>query len=205
MKTERVKLYRRYERFWHWMQALLVITLILTGFEVHGTLALFGFQAAVYIHELAAQILIVLVVFTIFWHFTTGEWKQYKPAPLGELIKVIRYYVFGMFKNESHPHKKTELSKLNPLQRATYLALKIVLFPLQIGSGLLYLYYNEISTPGNGISLKTIATVHIVGAFLLLIFLIVHLYMTTTGRTVFTNLIAMITGYEELPVEAKKK
>jgi thiosulfate reductase cytochrome b subunit len=70
---------------------------------------------------------------------------------------------------------------------------------------LLYLYYNEITTPGQGISLKTIAAIHTAGAFLMLIFLVVHLYMTTTGRTPLTNLKAMITGYEELPVGEKSR
>ena len=33
---------------------------------------------------------------------------------------------------------------------------------------------------------------------LLMIFLVVHVYMTTTGKTPTSNIKAMITGYEEL-------
>ncbi len=52
-------------------------------------------------------------------------------------------------------------------------------------------------------SVKVIALFHTAGAFLLLAFIIVHLYLITTGATVTSNLKAMITGYEELEVEGK--
>jgi len=48
------------------------------------------------------------------------------------------------------------------------------------------------------IPLGTVAFWHTLGAFLLMAFLVVHVYMTTTGRTPTSNIEAMITGYEEL-------
>jgi len=45
--------------------------------------------------------------------------------------------------------------------------------------------------------LKVVALLHTAGAFLLVAFLIVHLYLITTGQTVTSNLKAMITGWEE--------
>jgi len=50
-------------------------------------------------------------------------------------------------------------------------------------------------------SLEPIAVIHTAGAFLLIAFIIVHLYLMTTGVTVTSNLKAMLTGYEELDVE----
>jgi thiosulfate reductase cytochrome b subunit len=70
--TERIYLFKRFERFWHWSQAALVITMLVTGFEVHGSYILFGFGQAVSIHTLAAWLLVGLWIFAIFWHFTTG-------------------------------------------------------------------------------------------------------------------------------------
>ena len=32
----RVYLFKRFERFWHWSQAALVLFMLLTGFEIHG-------------------------------------------------------------------------------------------------------------------------------------------------------------------------
>ena len=128
--SERVMIYKRFERFWHWTQAALIIMLAVTGFEVHGSFRLLGFEAAVSLHELLAWLLITLIVFAVFWHFTTGEWRQYIPRR-GHLGAMLRYYLKGIFRGEAHPVKKTELSKLNPLQRLTYLGLKLAVIPLQ--------------------------------------------------------------------------
>lgn len=73
----RVYIYKGFERLWHWLQAILIITLAVTGFEIHGTYTLFGFETAVRIHNIALWAFIILIVFAIFWHLTTGQWKQY--------------------------------------------------------------------------------------------------------------------------------
>ena len=52
-------------------------------------------------------------------------------------------------------------------------------------------------------SLEIIAIVHTAGAFLLLAFIIAHLYLITTGEKVTSNLKAMLTGYEEHEEEDK--
>lgn len=206
MKRERVKIYTGFERFWHWTQAVLILFLALTGFEIHGSFTFFGFREAVHYHNIAAYLLLGLIAFAIFWHFTTGEWRQY--VPTRENVRAqLEYYVFGIFRNAPHPTKKTVLSKLNPLQKITYFILKVVMIPLTVVSGLLYMFYRYPSRYGieaiNIESLEFIALAHTFGAFLLMAFLVVHLYMTTTGETVLSNLRAMITGYEE--VESEKQ
>lgn len=205
MNKKRVQIYTGFERFWHWAQAVLVLFLALTGFEIHGSYTFFGFREAVHYHNIAAYLLIGLIVFAIFWHFTTGEWRQYVPT-LEKLQAQVRYYLYGIFRNEPHPTQKTRLSKLNPLQRLTYFGLKVALFPLVVTSGLLYMFYRYPSRYGieaiNIQSLEWIALAHTLGAFLLMAFLVVHIYMTTTGETVFSNLRAMITGYEEIEEHA---
>jgi thiosulfate reductase cytochrome b subunit len=198
---KKVYIYKGFERFWHWSQASLILFLAVTGFEVHGTIQLFGFDKAVHFHRIAAYLLIGLFVFAIFWHLTTGEWKHYVPT-FKKLRDQIKYYSIGIFKHEAHPTKKTELSKLNPLQVLVYLGFKIVLVPIVVISGLLYMYYARIDANNlvviSKIKLSTIAIWHTFGAILLLTFLIVHVYMTTTGETLTSNIKAMITGYEEL-------
>lgn len=197
----RVRLYSGFERFWHWTQALLILFLAFTGFEIHGSYTFFGFREAVRYHNIAAVLLLVLIAFAIFWHFTTGEWRQYVPT-VGNIRAQLEYYVFGIFRNAPHPTKKSVLSKLNPLQRLTYFALKVFLIPLSVGSGLLYMFYRYPSRHGieaiNIGSLELVALAHTLGAFLMVVFVVVHVYMTTTGETVFSNLRAMITGYEEV-------
>lgn len=198
---KKVYIYRGFERFWHWTQASLIIFLALTGFEVHGTFSVFGFEQAARYHRTASYLLIVLIIFAIFWHFVTGEWKQYLPTT-NKLKEQIRFYAFGMFKGEKHPTKKTGLTKLNPLQRLVYLGFKLFLIPVTVLSGILYMMHKTIDRNDvvviSDIPLEGIAFWHTLGAFLLMVFLIVHVYMTTTGHTPTSNIQAMITGYEEL-------
>ena len=47
-------------------------------------------------------------------------------------------------------------------------------------------------------SLEVIAIIHTIAAFFLISFVIVHLYLITTGEKFTSNLKAMLTGYEEL-------
>ncbi len=203
---KQVYIYKGFERFWHWTQAVLIIFLAVTGFEVHGSLTIFGFEQAARFHRHASWLLIALIIFAIFWHVVTGEWKQYIPT-LKNLKAQIRYYSVGMFKGEKHPIKKTELSKLNPLQRIVYLGFKLFLVPVTIISGLLYMFHKTIDKNDvvviKEISLESIAFWHTLGAFLLMVFLVIHVYMTTTGKTPTSNIRAMITGYEEMEEEEK--
>src|SRR5690554_3573214 len=93
----KVMVYKRFERFWHWSQAALIIGLLLTGFEIHSSYHCLGFATAVNTHIIMALLLIVLWLFAIFWHFTTGEWRQYIPTT-EKLAAMTRYYALGMFK-----------------------------------------------------------------------------------------------------------
>jgi thiosulfate reductase cytochrome b subunit len=110
-----------------------------------------------------------------------------------------------MFKGEMHPTKKTEVKKLNPLQRLVYLGFKLVLVPVTVISGILYMFHKTIDRNDivvvSDISLQSIALWHTLGAILLMVFLVVHVYMTTTGHTPTSNIQAMITGYEDLEDE----
>jgi thiosulfate reductase cytochrome b subunit len=197
---KRLHLYTRFERLWHWTQALLIIGLGLTGFNMHGSWHLTTFEQAHWWHVRLAWALVGLTAFAIFWHFTTGTWKQYIPTT-ERLNAITHYYLVGIFRNEKHPFKKNEVSKLNPLQRLTYLGFKILIAPVMILTGLLMIYYHQWPMWGLNWSFGTVALLHTAGAFLLLMFFIVHVYMTTTGHTVFSHIKAMITGYEELPEE----
>jgi thiosulfate reductase cytochrome b subunit len=194
---ERVYLFKGFERFWHWSQAALIIFLMLTGFEVHGSYRVFGFASAVDLHRTAAWCLVALWVFAIFWHVTTGEWRQYIPT-LEKIGALIDFYSRGIFVNAPHPYRVTAIRKHNPLQRITYLLILLLVSPLIWISGWLYMFYGDLPQWGlSGIDLRFIAYAHTLGAFLMLIFLISHVYLVTTGHTVFSQLKAMTTGWDE--------
>lgn len=193
-------LYSAFNRFWHWSQAALILFLAATGFEIHGSFHFFGYADAVRYHSAAAMSLLVLVAFAIFWHFTTGQWRQYMPT-LTHARDQVRYYLVGIFQGAPHPPRRAELGRLNPLQRLVYLGLKLLIIPTMATSGLLYMFYrypqrHEILSL-NMSGLRSVALVHTLGAYLILAFLVAHVYLITTGKSLGSNLKAMVTGYDE--------
>jgi len=199
MTVEKIYIFKRFERFWHWSQAATIIFLMLTGFEVHGAYTLFGFEQAVNLHVIGAWTLITLWVFAVFWHFTTGEWKQYIPT-LTKVDAMIKYYALGIFTNAPHPFRQSTRRKHNPLQRLAYLFFWLVISPIIWFSGWFYLFYSDWANWGldGFLSLEWVAFFHTLGAFLILFFFIAHVYLTTAGHTVTSHIKAMITGWEEV-------
>ncbi|MCG6911506.1 MAG: cytochrome b/b6 domain-containing protein [Deltaproteobacteria bacterium] len=189
-------LYTRYERFWHWLQMAFIIILLITGFEVHGLIRFMGFETAVEVHNTVGLSWLIAFAFFVFWVFTTGEWKQYIPTTR-KMFSVIRYYGYGIFRGESHPFPKRKEAKHNPLQRLVYLSLAAFLLPFQMITGFLYWGYNHWPAWGvEFLSLKWIGILHMFGAFNILTFIVVHVYMTTTGHSLSAHIKAMITGWE---------
>ena len=197
-KMVNIYLYTRYERFWHWFQMAIILLLMATGLEVHGLYTFFGYENAVEIHNFAGITWLVTFWIFVFWLFTTGQWRQYIPTTK-KLISVMIYYSYGIFRGEPHPTPKNKNAKHNPLQRLTYLGLAACLLPIQMISGFFYWSYNSWNAWGlSFLSLSVVAFVHMAAAFGLLTFLVVHVYMTTTGHTIFAHIRAMITGWEEV-------
>ena len=196
----KVMMYARFERFWHWSQAALIITMLVTGFNIHGSISLMSFEQAIDIHTLCAWTLIGLWVFAWFWHITTGEWRQYIPSTPERILAMVRYYAFGIFQGKSHPFHKDRSHKHNPLQRLAYLGLHILIGPAIWISGLFYLFLGDLKALGlDGLSLEVVALTHTAAAFLMLVFLIAHLYLALTMSDKFGAYVkAMITGYEEV-------
>ncbi len=194
---KRAYIYKRFERFWHWMQALLIMFLTVTGFEIHSSYEFLGYEQAVRLHNIAALALLALIVFSIFWHFSVGAWRQYLPST--KLVKdQFRYYVTGIFQGAPHPTKKTVYNKFNPLQRLTYFGLTVMIIPLMVVTGLLYMFpeaYQHLS------SVKIVAILHTLGAFMLMAFLIAHIYLLTTSEEPVAALGAMISGWEEVNID----
>lgn len=108
----------------------------------------------------------------------------------------MMYYAFGIFQGKSHPVEKSPGAKHNPLQRLTYLGLSALLLPVQMVTGLFYYTWN--SWAGMLIPLAPVAWLHTLLAFMLVSFLLVHVYMTTTGHSLFSHISGMITGWEEI-------
>ncbi|WP_376696175.1 cytochrome b/b6 domain-containing protein [Wenzhouxiangella sp. EGI_FJ10305] len=198
MALRNIMIYSRFERFWHWTQALLIFALLFSGMAIRGMHEAIPFGAAVTVHTVCALALIVLWLFAIFWHFTTGAWRHYVPTAQG-LGRVARYYAYGIFRGERHPYRKAFWRKHNPLQALTYLALKLVLFPAVWLTGLAYLLYAFWEHyPWAGDALPWVAAVHTLAAFAILAFVIAHVYLLTTGGSFRHHVRPMVTGYDRV-------
>lgn len=205
-ETRREYLYNTYERLWHWVMAFSVLLLLVTGLHIHypGGTRLFAFPTAVLVHNVTAAVMLVNAFLALFYHLSTNEIRQFIPEGaglVGRLRAQAGYYLHGIFQGAAHPSGKSRDRKLNPLQQLTYAGLLNVLFPLQIGTGLL-LWLAGIA-PGTAAALgglSVLTPIHNLGSWLFLSFLVAHVYLTTTGHTVLTNLRAMIDGWEDVEV-----
>jgi|GEM_PF-50844 len=202
-QLEEVYMYTFYERLWHWIQAIVILLLLVTGIVIHRP-DVFGwadFGRAVPVHNALAILLVINAVFALFYHFASGEIKQYLPKPRGFFargIAQVDYYLRGIFRDEPHPFEKTPQDKLNPLQQVSYFAILNVLLPLQILTGLVM--FGNRWWPQLARYLPWMGPAHTLLAWFFLAFVILHVYLTTTGPTVTADIEGMITGYDKVEV-----
>ncbi len=204
MTLRSIMLFTRFERFWHWSQMILIMVLLFTGFGIHGFYTVLDFKTAVGLHTVSALVLLLLWIFAIFWHLTTGTWRHYVPTSNG-LLKVAKFYAYGIFRGERHPYRKAYWRKHNPLQALSYLALKLFLFPAIWISGLLYLMYSLWGGALSGEALAWVAMFHTAVAFAILIFVIIHVYLLTTGHSFKEHVMPMINGFDEVDLSAEEE
>ncbi|GAO37564.1 cytochrome B561 [Sulfuricella sp. T08] len=81
-----------------------------------------------------------------------------------------------------------------------YLGVLLFIGPLLWLSGWFYLFFSDWTAWGvdKYVSLEWVAFFHTAGAFMMLLFLIAHVYLTTAGHTPTSHIKAMITGWEEV-------
>jgi len=200
---QRVYIYRKYVRLWHWVQAGSILALIISGLMIHFPAATgaFSLHPAVNAHHLAAAVLLLNGLLGLFFYITTGEIRQLSIQLRGMLESAVaqaRYYTQGIFKGAPYPFEKTPARRLNPLQRITYIAVMFFLLPLQVVSGsLLWLGGHQYIALPPELTLTGLSLAHTLAAWLFCSFLLMHIYLTTTGRTPLANIQAMVTGWEE--------
>lgn len=192
----------RYERLWHWTMALSGILLIVSGLAIHAPDAWFlSLPRSVSLHNAFAVVLMLNAFLALFYHLATRAIRNFIPHPdglLGRILEHMTYQSRGIFYGDPHPENAPG-HKLNPLQQLTYLALLNVLFPLQIGTGLLIWaagHWPEVASALGGLSV--VAPLHNAGSWLFLSFFVLHAYLVTTGRTPTEHLQSMITGYQHV-------
>ncbi len=199
-------LYSFHERFWHWLQAAAILFLIVTGLAIHypDRFRFLGSMAsALRWHSWIGWALAINAFLGIFYHITAEKYLHFLPRVddfTEAAVRQVRFYLYGIFKGESHPLETDPRRKLNPLQKFTYLILLNILLPLQIFTGILLWgaeRWPQLFHKLGGF--WVLGPVHTLCAFLFLAFLVGHIYLATTGPTPGALFRAIIFGSGALP------
>ncbi|MBF0624360.1 MAG: cytochrome b/b6 domain-containing protein [Magnetococcales bacterium] len=198
-----VQLYPRWLRLWHWTNALLFLALIVTGASLHfsgDSVWIMPFAQARLIHNVCGVLLTLAYVFFLAFNLSTGNLRHYLPEPrklLERTLIQIRYYGVDIFHGRPQPFPATARCKFNPLQQLTYLGVMFFMLPLLIVSGLLFMFpeYAPEDIMGMG-GLWPMAVLHQLLGYLLVAFLLGHLYLATAGSSVTADFRKMLRGHE---------
>jgi len=200
LPEEKILLHPFIERLWHWVQALCIVMLIITGIMIHWPEKFGGwFDWSITIHNWFGVIAVIAWLVWLIYNLSTGRMSHYIPKkgdiPTGMVVQA-QFYGYGIFKHEPHPYAPSEDNKFNPLQKIAYLKFQLLLMPLLLLSGLLYMYPMRFAGFISAIGGMTVlATIHYILGALFAAFLVAHMYLATTGETIGENFKAIIFGY----------
>ncbi|MBT4295368.1 MAG: hypothetical protein HOD43_06120 [Candidatus Marinimicrobia bacterium] len=210
-QTKRIYMYRFYERLWHWVQVMAIFLLLITGFIIHKPemLGILSFPFMVQVHNALGFILFANAFLAVIYHLVSGEIKQYIPQPRGffdQAVAQANFYLKGIFRGEEHPFEKSRAKKLNPLQQMTYFGLLNLLLPMQIITGLLIWSIQTWPSISNALGgLRVLGPIHTLLAWLFATFILLHVYLTTTGHKPMDGIKAMINGWDEVEDHSGRK
>ncbi len=201
---ERVHMYDAYERLWHWLQASAILILLFTGLIIHKPhfFGAFSFPYMVSVHNVLGFVLLINAALALFYNLASGEIRQYLPKPKGFIHRALAqamYYSQGIFAGDAHPLEKSRDNKLNPLQQITYLAILNILLPAQVITGVLIWglqRWPHIAAELGGLPVLTL--VHTLVAWTFATFIVMHVYLTTTGHSPTAGIKSMIGGWDDV-------
>ncbi len=190
-------------RIWHWINAFIVIMLIITGIQLRMPyISIFeSYRNVVLLHKYFGYAMTLSFLFWFFFYLITGGFKKHYLLRLKD-IKAIpeqaKYYMFGIFRARKNPHTPTGDNKFNPMQKITYAAIMLIFTPVIAFTGILFsdiLYFFAWINALGG--LRVLDAIHVMSAYIFVFYLIVHLYMSTLGKRFYSHIKSMITGYED--------
>ncbi len=185
-------------RILHLIHMVSMIVLILTGFYIYAPLSfnvLPSMDIARFLHFIFMYLIVATLIFKFYYVFVIGEihnllftWNDLKQLP-----RVIQYYVFGIFTRKI---RKKE-GKYNAGQKLLYTAWPLLLI-LQALTGFA-MYFPEFFADFNVYfgGVENCRAWHAIAAWLFTITTVVHVYLGTTGTTLWSFYKSMVTGYEQ--------
>lgn len=205
--TDRIYITPTPVRIWHWLNALGIVTLCVTGIQIRFPeyANIFGtYKAAIRLHDVAGVTVSISFLLWFFYYLFVARSLLKLYIPNAEDIKrglfaQAFFYFFAYFLGKKNPHTATPDNKFNAIQKMSYLVIMFVFLPLVIVSGLLLM--NIAPLRGWIImigGIKFLVDAHYLIACSFFAFLCVHVYMATLGHTPFSHFRQMWTGWEEM-------
>jgi thiosulfate reductase cytochrome b subunit len=160
------------------------------------------FQTSVNLHNISGIAVSLNYLLFFIGNIVTNNGKFYLIKPMGFLkrpMKQAYYYAYGMFHGMKAPYPLSEKRKFNPLQKYAYVFVMFLAVPFVIisGFGLLFpeIIIDEIYHM-SGIFLT--AVLHSAAGFFISIFLLIHLYVASIGKSPVGNFKSIITGWHNI-------
>lgn len=207
MKTKLIYLQPTPVRIWHWLNALGIVTLCISGAQIRFPefISICGnYRSAILLHNTAG---IVVALSFSFWFFyyklVSGNLVDIYVPKVQELsnglMKQIFFYFYAYFKGAASPFHATPENKFNPMQKSAYLAVMFVIVPLVSLTGIMLLNIGPLRQMLLVIGgLGVVATLHFLLACVLGAFLVTHVYLATLGSTPLAYFKPMWTGWEKV-------
>jgi Ni/Fe-hydrogenase b-type cytochrome subunit len=188
-----VYLWERPLRVMHWLAALCIVVLAVTGLFIGRPYFMpSGDPASAYLmgwmrflHFTAAAILVMTAIVRLYWLFMGNRFERLpalfplRKRDLGNLVKVVKFYL--MIKPEQAPHYLGH----NPLQQLAYTGVYLVaalavvtgfaMYGQSNPGGLFYVAFNWVNTVFGG--QQIVRFIHHVSTWVFLIFIPIHVYL----------------------------
>jgi thiosulfate reductase cytochrome b subunit len=198
-------------RIWHWTNAAIVIALLVTGAQLRipELRILPTYSQAAAIHKYVGFAMGLSFLFWLPYSLISSGLRRHYLLRVKDLRAIVGqalFYLFGIFSGWKNPFEPTPDNKFNPLQKIAYSSVMLIFTPIIVVTGILFsdlvsfaLYVEMLH------GVRVLDAIHVVMAYVFVLYLAVHLYMSTLGSTVFEHVRAMITGRVEHKERHKKR
>lgn len=204
MATEKIYFYPLWLRIWHGFNAIGIITLIISGILMQSSSQSNGidFNMLVNVHNIAGVIVTMSYLGFFLGNIVSGNGRFYLIKLKGFFdrpVKQAYYYAWGMFHGMKSPFPLSEKRKFNPLQKYIYVFVMYLVLPGVIITGFALLFPEVIVQELYGVSgVFLTAVFHSALGFFISIFLIIHLYVASIGKSPLDNFKGIITGWHHI-------
>ena len=203
-ETEKIYFYPVWLRIWHGCNAIGILTLIFTGISMQSNIenSLLGFKNAVTLHNIAGTLVTLSYLLFFVGNMVTANSKFYIIKFKGFLkrpMKQAYYYSWGMFHGMKAPFPLSEKRKFNPLQKYFYVLVMYLAVPVVIITGVALLFPEIILDKVYSLSgVFVTAILHSAMGFFISMFLVIHLYVASIGKSPLENFKSIISGWHHI-------